>query len=172
MEANRVESALDRVDANARHENQAAAALSAYAKRSGYGLYDGSLDVGADVLREVAGDLLTDVFHLARRNDLEPETIVDAAFLHMNSEAEADEDDSDDTGQADEPQAWRAPQDLWQDLATALNTLEDAGISVAFGNNSRPGNWGYQPYAYAQNMAPDVRAAWSQTEKRWVVTPR
>lgn len=51
-------------------------ALEAYATATGRAsMFDGTPTIPDDILCEVAGDLIGDLYHLARLNDVEPETI-------------------------------------------------------------------------------------------------
>jgi hypothetical protein len=64
----------------------ALAALATYGKhtRQNYGFE--TLDIGYEVLGEVGGDLLCDLFHLARFNDMEPEELFHRGVDHFEYE--------------------------------------------------------------------------------------
>ncbi|MFF8464890.1 hypothetical protein ACF071_29605 [Streptomyces albidoflavus] len=77
-------------EANRTRAHWALTALEAFGKETGQNYIDGTLDVGDDVLRELGGDLLADLFHLARLNGCAPEIVIDAGLMHF--EAELDEE--------------------------------------------------------------------------------
>ncbi|MFF9481372.1 hypothetical protein [Streptomyces sp. NPDC014733] len=58
-------------------------ALEAFGTQTGQTYFDGSTDVGDDVLLEVAGDLLADLFHLARLNGVEPAQLIERGMTHF-----------------------------------------------------------------------------------------
>ncbi len=73
-------------EANRTRAHWALMALEAFGKETGQNYFDGTLNVGEDELREVGGDLLADLFHLARINDVEPELLVAAGYMHYEAE--------------------------------------------------------------------------------------
>lgn len=75
-------------EANRTRAHWALTALEAFGKETGQNYFDGTLDVGDDALIEAGGDLLADLFHLARLNDVEPEQITHAGYLHFEAEVE------------------------------------------------------------------------------------
>ncbi|MFI6682536.1 hypothetical protein [Streptomyces sp. NPDC050485] len=65
----------------------ALAAMEAFGDHTGQREYfDGTLTIAPEVIREVAGDLVANIFHLARVNDLDPESIIAAAEMHFEEE--------------------------------------------------------------------------------------
>ncbi|MEU0074069.1 hypothetical protein ABZ027_31710 [Streptomyces sp. NPDC006332] len=63
-------------------------ALEAFARKTGQGdLLDGTLNIPDDILMEVGGDLLCDLFHLARLNDVDPDQLTDRGRMHYDAEA-------------------------------------------------------------------------------------
>ena len=61
----------------------ASAALDAYGAHTGQNGYDYS---DPELLAEIAGDLLADLFHLAAAADLAPEAISHNGWLHYSAE--------------------------------------------------------------------------------------
>ncbi|MFG2228060.1 hypothetical protein [Streptomyces sp. NPDC048644] len=65
----------------------ALAALEAFGGHTGQREYfDGTLTIAPEIIREVAGDLVANLFHLARMNDMDPESIIAAAEMHFEEE--------------------------------------------------------------------------------------
>lgn len=63
------------------------AALEAFGDHTGQrGYFTGALTVAPDVIHEIAEDLVTNLFHLARINDLDPESIIIAAESRFKEE--------------------------------------------------------------------------------------
>ncbi|MGW5336179.1 hypothetical protein [Streptomyces bauhiniae] len=77
-------------EANRTRAHWALTALEAFGAETGQNYTDGTLDVDEDVLRELGGDLLADLFHLAHLNDCTPELLINAGLMHF--EAELDEE--------------------------------------------------------------------------------
>lgn len=77
-------------EANKTRAFWALTALEAFGQKTGQNYSDGTLDMGEDALGEIAGDLLANLFHLARFNSLDPDAIVRSGYLHF--EAEVDEE--------------------------------------------------------------------------------
>ncbi|MFJ4880724.1 hypothetical protein ACIP93_36685 [Streptomyces sp. NPDC088745] len=77
-------------EANRTRAHWAVTALEAFGATTGQNYLDGTLNVDGDILRELGGDLLADLFHLARLNDCTPELVIDAGLMHF--EAELDEE--------------------------------------------------------------------------------
>ncbi|TLQ38877.1 hypothetical protein [Streptomyces marianii] len=86
-------------EANRTRAHWAVTALEAFGETTGQNYLDGSLDVDGDVLRELGGDLLADMFHLARLNGFAPELIIDAGRMHF--EAEVDEEQAEENEATD-----------------------------------------------------------------------
>ncbi|MEV6551720.1 hypothetical protein AB0M57_23820 [Streptomyces sp. NPDC051597] len=65
----------------------ALAALEAFGDQTGQREYfTGTLTVAPEIIHEVAGDLVANIFHLARMNGLDPESIIAAAEMHFEEE--------------------------------------------------------------------------------------
>ncbi|MGN9821930.1 hypothetical protein ACTMUQ_42460 [Streptomyces sp. SD11] len=75
-------------EANRTRAHGAVIALKAFGSTTGQNYLDGTLNVDPDALRELGGDLLADLFHLARLNDCTPELIIDAGRMHFEAEVE------------------------------------------------------------------------------------
>ncbi|MGG2462812.1 hypothetical protein ACO0M4_23840 [Streptomyces sp. RGM 3693] len=74
---------------NKTRANWALTALEAFGGQTGQREYfDGTLTIAPEVIREVAGDLIANIFHLARMNDLDPESIIAAAEFHFEEEVQ------------------------------------------------------------------------------------
>ncbi|MGO4427022.1 hypothetical protein AB4Z54_52060 [Streptomyces sp. MCAF7] len=76
----------------------ALAALEAFGRETGQRYFDGTLDVNDDCLIEAGGDLLANLFHLARINGVEPEQISRAGYLHFEAEVQEEEAEEAVTG--------------------------------------------------------------------------
>ncbi|MFF4952823.1 hypothetical protein [Streptomyces chattanoogensis] len=88
-------------EANKTRAYWALMALEAFGNQTGQHEYlDGTLTIAPEVIREVAGDLLGNIFHLARMNDLEPESIIASAEMHFEEEVREEVEEAiEDTAQ-------------------------------------------------------------------------
>jgi hypothetical protein len=103
---------LDAAEQNQTRATWAATALEAFGTQTGQtGYFDAPLSIDADLLREIAGDLLANLFHLARINGVEPGVITEAAFMHFEEEVREEED----------PKKRRTP--FWTSVTMALRSL-------------------------------------------------
>ncbi|MGW2227448.1 hypothetical protein [Streptomyces formicae] len=74
-------------EANKTRAYWALTALEAFGAETRQNNYlDGTLDVGDDILRELGGDLLADLFHLAHLNGCTPELLIDSGLMHFEAE--------------------------------------------------------------------------------------
>ncbi|MFD7257195.1 hypothetical protein [Streptomyces sp. NPDC059874] len=64
----------------------ALAGLFAYAKETGQDTEPGWQEDPTAIVTEVAGDLIASVFHVARRLDIDPDSLVSSAYLHFTEE--------------------------------------------------------------------------------------
>ncbi|MFI1568904.1 hypothetical protein ACH4ZX_38825 [Streptomyces sp. NPDC020490] len=80
-------------EANKTRAFWALAALEAFGLKTGQNYSDGTLDMGEDALGEIAGDLLANVFHLARFNSVDPDSIVRSGYLHFEAEVEEEREE-------------------------------------------------------------------------------
>ncbi|MFF6852741.1 hypothetical protein [Streptomyces antimycoticus] len=83
-------------EANKTRAYWALTALEAFGRKTGQNYFDGTLNVDAEALGEVTGDLLADVFHLARLNHMDPEWITSAAYRHFEEEVKEEEEGTTD----------------------------------------------------------------------------
>jgi hypothetical protein len=75
----------------------AATALEAFGAQTGQtGYFDAPLSIRASLLREIAGDFLGNLFHLARINGVEPEEITEAAYAHFAEEVTDEERETEE----------------------------------------------------------------------------
>lgn len=75
--------------ANKIRAGRALEALETFAEQTGQGLGPiSSLAIGEDAVHEIAGDLIADLFHLARLNGATPETLISTALAHFEEEVE------------------------------------------------------------------------------------
>ncbi|MDQ8707588.1 hypothetical protein RCO28_34720 [Streptomyces sp. LHD-70] len=80
--------------ANTRRALWATAALDAFGRETGQRyVTPGELDVEPHELVEISGDLVADLLHLARRNDVAPEAITRAGHGHFDEEVAEEEDE-------------------------------------------------------------------------------
>ncbi|MDJ0345566.1 hypothetical protein QMK19_34020 [Streptomyces sp. H10-C2] len=79
------------IEANRTRASWAVAALAAFGRQTGQNYTDGTLNVDDEALREIAGDLLANLFHLARINDVDPEEIVRSGYSHYEEEVAEEE---------------------------------------------------------------------------------
>lgn len=79
-------------EANRTRAHWALCALEVFGALTGQNYFDGTTSVDEDAFLEVGGDLLADLFHLARLNDLDPDVIVSAGYSHFNAEVKEEED--------------------------------------------------------------------------------
>ncbi|MCF3100992.1 hypothetical protein IPZ58_05305 [Streptomyces roseoverticillatus] len=75
-------------EARARWALVAMEAMGNETGQKGEAYFPGTLEVGEDVIREVAGDLMANLFHLARLNGVDPAKVVAAGALHYFEEVE------------------------------------------------------------------------------------
>ncbi|MFF3672410.1 hypothetical protein ACFYYS_00340 [Streptomyces sp. NPDC002120] len=85
-------------EANQTRAEWALSALEEFGRHTGQDSYFGDVvgagDVPDDVMREVAGDLFANLFHLGRLNGVAPETLIRAGLMHFTEEvAEEIEED-------------------------------------------------------------------------------
>ncbi|MBT2383847.1 hypothetical protein [Streptomyces sp. ISL-11] len=73
-------------EARARWALTAMEAMGRETGQTGESYFPGTLMVGAEVIREVAGDLMANLFHLARLNGVDPALIVAAGAMHFVEE--------------------------------------------------------------------------------------
>ncbi|MFE0654358.1 hypothetical protein ACFVZH_38070 [Streptomyces sp. NPDC059534] len=73
-------------EANKTRAGWAVTALKAFGSETGQNYLDDTLVVDDDILRELGGDLLADLFHLARLNGCTPELVIDAGLSHFAAE--------------------------------------------------------------------------------------
>ena len=82
----------DAIEDNKTRAHWALTALEAFGEQTGQdSMLDGTLTVPDDILCEVAGDLIADLFHLARLNDVDPEHLVDRGRMHYDAEVSAEQ---------------------------------------------------------------------------------
>jgi hypothetical protein len=77
--------------ANRTRASWAVTALEAFGRQTGQNYTDGTLNVDEEELREVSGDLLANLFHLARINGVDPEEITRTGYLHYEEEVTEEE---------------------------------------------------------------------------------
>ncbi|MCX5426074.1 hypothetical protein [Streptomyces sp. NBC_00078] len=80
-------------EANRTRASWAVTALEAFGRQTGQNYTDGTLNVDEEALREVSGDLLANLFHLARINGVDPEEITRAGYLHYEEEVAEEENE-------------------------------------------------------------------------------
>ncbi|MFD4020665.1 hypothetical protein [Streptomyces sindenensis] len=80
-------------EANRTRASWAATALKAFGRETGQNYTDGTLNVDGDELREIGGDLLANLFHLARINDVDPDEITRSGYLHYEEEVAEEENE-------------------------------------------------------------------------------
>jgi hypothetical protein len=73
----------------------ARAALDAFGEQTGQTGYDYS---DAEMLEEIAGDLICNLFHLADAAGLDPNKLIERGRFHYDDEVEDPEDDCDECG--------------------------------------------------------------------------
>ncbi|MGK5496415.1 hypothetical protein [Streptomyces sp. URMC 125] len=74
-------------DANLTRAHWALAGLEAFASRTGQAsMLDGTANIPDDIFMEIAGDFLADLFHLARLNGIDPDSLVGRAREHFEAE--------------------------------------------------------------------------------------
>ncbi|MEV0445708.1 hypothetical protein AB0I84_17670 [Streptomyces spectabilis] len=78
-------------EANKARAHWALNALEAFGQETGQKgdeYFTGTLTMTEDALREVAGDLLANIFHLARLNGVDPALLVASGAMHFTEEVE------------------------------------------------------------------------------------
>lgn len=78
------------VEANEQRAEWAVTALTAFGGETGQNYFGGFTtvaSVGDDIIGEVAGDLIANLFHLAVANGVSPETLIDRAMGHFMEES-------------------------------------------------------------------------------------
>lgn len=83
-------------EANRTRAHWALTALEAFGKQTGQNYSDGTLNIPDDCLVELAGDLLADIFHLARLNDVAPEEITTSGYSHFEEEVREEEEEREE----------------------------------------------------------------------------
>ncbi|MFD8789287.1 hypothetical protein [Streptomyces vinaceus] len=86
------------MEANLTRAEWALSALEEFGRYTGQDEYfedaTGARNVGEDIMREVAGDLMANLFHLGRLNGVAPDTLIRAGLMHFTEEvAEEIEED-------------------------------------------------------------------------------
>ncbi|MEU6467497.1 hypothetical protein [Streptomyces sp. NPDC046976] len=78
---------------NVTRAHLAAIALEAFGAETGqkYIDPDGTLQVEREILEEIGGDLLADLFHLVRRSGYTPDLVISAGLRHFEAEVEEEE---------------------------------------------------------------------------------
>lgn len=69
-------------------------ALIAYARETGQCHEPGWQEDPTEIVAEVAGDLIASIFHVARRLDIDPESLVSSGFGHFNEEVAEEEEET------------------------------------------------------------------------------
>ncbi|WP_424214760.1 hypothetical protein ACN20G_23330 [Streptomyces sp. BI20] len=72
---------------------QACEAMGELTGQTGY--FDGPTLIHAELLTELAGDLIGNLFHLARMNGVEPETLIDFGMDHFKAEVREEEEEAE-----------------------------------------------------------------------------
>ncbi|WP_345253384.1 hypothetical protein [Streptomyces hundungensis] len=100
----------------------ALSALEAFGEHTGQREYfDGTLTISPEAIREVAGDLVANIFHLARLNGLAPESIISSAEMHFEEETREELEEAIET--AAEELVTEAATEL--EASTGIARLED-----------------------------------------------
>ncbi|NGN68434.1 hypothetical protein G5C51_31625 [Streptomyces sp. A7024] len=72
-------------------------ALEAFGSETGQGDYlDGTLTIDREALTEIGGDLVADLFHLARLNGCTPEALTAAGVMHFEAEVEEEQTEAEE----------------------------------------------------------------------------
>ncbi|MEU7153816.1 hypothetical protein AB0B15_38250 [Streptomyces sp. NPDC045456] len=123
-------------EANRTRAHWALVALEAFGNETGQNYFDGTLSVDEAELREVAGDLLADLFHLARINDVLPEVITGAAYLHFEAEVAEEEAPGEAPANVAHCPACAGPMRY---VIGQPHTCADCGGHLPGGTNAGPG---------------------------------
>ncbi|MEU5445818.1 hypothetical protein [Streptomyces griseofuscus] len=87
------------VEDNTTRAHLAAIALEAFGKETGqnYISPDGTLVVEKEILEEIGGDLLADLFHLVRRSGYTPDLVIEPGLRHFEAEVYEELDEEAET---------------------------------------------------------------------------